>query len=139
MSETSPPADKNTLIRAFNTYFFDFINHIIFIFPDNQDIIISKKLFETVKRANPTAIIKIWYQRIYFPYSDVIDSGDIDFICEKKYEDDLVGIANSDEIIKFINHIRGPIKNMSDVNKGQSMTFLQNLSKLSVYYSNAVK
>jgi hypothetical protein len=139
MSETSPCPDKSTLIRAFNTYFFDFINHIIFIFPDNQDIIISKKMFETVKRANPTAIIKIWYQRIYFPYSDVIDSGNIDFICEKKYEDDLVGIANSNEIIKFINHIRDPIKNMSDVNKAQSMTFLQNLSKLSLYYANAVK
>jgi len=139
MSETAPHPDKNTLVRAFNAHFFDFINDIISVVEQNEEIIVSKKTFEMIKRANPTAIIKIWYQRIYAPYVEIIDRGDVKFICEKNYEEDLVGIPNANEIMSIINKIRAPIKNMSNVNKAHAIKFIQNLSKLSLHYANVTK
>jgi len=47
-------ADKSTLLRAFNTQFFDFLKDIMTIFPENQDIKLANTSFETNKKYNPT-------------------------------------------------------------------------------------
>ena len=60
-------ADKKTLSRTFNTHLFEFLDDIIRIFPDNLDIQTAKTSFQAIKQANPTIIIKTWYQHIYMP------------------------------------------------------------------------
>jgi hypothetical protein len=127
-------ADKSTILRAFNTHFFDFLNDIISIIPDNHDISVAKTSFETIKRANPTIILKVWYQFVYTPYKDVIDQGDISFFFEKDYGSDLANLNNAGEIMKTIDKIRQPIKNMSNENRAHSTKYIQNLSKLSMTY-----
>lgn len=127
--------DKTTLMRAFNKHFFDFLDDIITIFPDNSDISIAKTSFETVKKANPSAILKVWLQFVYSPYKDVIDSGNITFFFDKDYRSDLANLSNSNEIMKMIDKIREPIRSMSETNKEHSMKYIQNLSKLSLMYS----
>ena len=122
-------------MHAFNTNFFDFMNEISTIFPDNADIITAKKTFEMAKKANPTLIIKIWFSNIQQPYSDVIESGDISFFYDKNYEGDLGSLSNSREILKTIDTLREPIRIMSDTNKQHSMNYIQILSKLSLVYS----
>ena len=76
-------SDKSSIIRGFNVHFFDFLDDIANIIPDNEDILTSKDFFETVKSANPTIIIKCWYVYIYQPYKNVIKNGDIKFFLEK--------------------------------------------------------
>lgn len=127
--------DKTTLMRAFNKHFFDFLDDIITIFPENKDIVIAKTSFETIKKANPSAILKAWYQFVYNPYQEVIDSGNITFFFEKDYGSDLANLSNSNEIMKMIDKIRDPIRSMSDTNKEHSMKYIQNLSKLSMMYN----
>jgi len=127
-------ADRTTILRSFNTHFFDFLNDIILIVPDSTDLAVAKTSFDTIKRANPTAIIKAWNTYVYTPYADVIDSGNISFFFEKDYKSDLVNLANSNEIVKIIDKIREPIRNMSDVNQAHSQKYIQNLSKLSQLY-----
>jgi hypothetical protein len=126
-------ADKSTILRGFNTHFFDFLSDIISIIPNNHDILVAKTSFETIKRANPTIILKVWYQFVYTPYKGVIDQGNIDFFFEKDYGSDLATLNNADEIMKTIDKIRQPIKEMSDENKTK---YIQNLSKLSMTYMN---
>jgi len=97
---------------------------------------INRILYEkTFKRFNPTIIIKVWHSCVYLPYIDIINSGNITFFFEKNYNDDLQNLANSNEIIKVIDKIREPIKNMDEVNKQHSMQYIQKLSKLSASYN----
>ena len=123
--------DKSTILKTFNQTFFDFMNDVISIFPENTDIVAGKKFFEITKKANPTIIIKIWYTAIHEPYKDVIQAGDISFFFEKNYEEDLGDLENSNEVLKFIDSFREPIRMMSDANKAHSMQYIQILSRLS--------
>ena len=75
--------DKSTIMRAFNTHFMEFLEDVSSIYPENNDIHSAKNSFETIKRMNPTAIIKVWYTFVYSPYKDVIDAGDVSFFFKK--------------------------------------------------------
>ena len=127
-------SDKTTILRAFNTHFFEFVDDIILIFPENEDIISSKITFDLLKCANPTAIIKAWYKYIYSPYKEVIDEGDIRFFFNKDYKDDLSMLSNANKIMQIINVLREPIKTMGEQNQATSIQYIQNLSKLSLLY-----
>ena len=129
--------DKSTLLKTFNTQLFAFLDDVIAIFPENTDIAIARKSFETIKRANPTIIAKVWVSHIYSPYKEVIENGDIAFIYEKDYSTDLNSVANSGEVLRVIDTLRDPIRNMSDTNKGHTIKYIQLLSKLSFMYSQA--
>lgn len=126
--------DKSTILKTFNQTFFDFMNDVISIFPENTDIVTGKKFFEITKKANPTIIIKIWNSAIYTPYKDVINAGDITFFFEKNYEEDLGNLDNANDVLKFIDSFREPIRMMSDINKAHSMQYIQILSRLSEVY-----
>jgi hypothetical protein len=128
--------DKSSILRTFNSQFFDFIDDVLVVFPDNIEILTARKYFDTIKKANPTAILKSWNNFVYKPYMNVIDEGNISFFFEKDYESDLSIIANSGEIIKMIDKIRSPLKEMSDENKEHTAKYVQILSKLSTLYSS---
>jgi hypothetical protein len=74
--------------------------------PENKEIIYAKTSFETIKRFNPTVVIKTWYKHIFLPYKQVIDSGDLSFFINKDYSEDLSIVMNSTEIINMIDNIR---------------------------------
>ena len=128
-------ADKKTILRSFNAHLFEFLDDIIRIFPDNLDIQTAKTSFLAIKQANPTIIIKTWSQYIYIPYKETIDSGNIEFFFNKDYSEDLANVANSKEVLKIVDTLRGPVSNMTEQQKGFTMEYLQNLSKLSLLYS----
>lgn len=127
--------DKSSILRAFNTHLFDFMDDLISIFPENNDLVISKSSFDTIKRANPTAIIKSWVKFVYIPYKDVIDNNDISFFFEKDYSNDLSHLPNANKIMDIIDTFRKPVKEMTDNNKEHTMKYIQNLSKLSMLYN----
>lgn len=126
--------DKSVILRAFNTHFFEFLDDLISIFPENIEIQEAKTSFDLVKRANPTSIIKAWAHFVYTPYKNVIDEGDITFFFEKNYEDDLTTVSNAKEIMKIIDKIRAPISQMSETSKVCATKYIQNLSQLSIRY-----
>lgn len=76
-------SDKSTILRTFNKHFFEFIEDIVRIFPDNMDVKSAKSSFELIKMGNPTAIIKAWHIFVYMPYSSVIVQGDITFFSKR--------------------------------------------------------
>lgn len=128
--------DKGTVSKAFNKLFFDFLEDIKTIFPENNDITYAKNSFETIKKLNTTALIKAWYLHVYSQYSSKIDSGDIEFFINKDYSQDLAGVSTGGDIIKMIDKIRGPISQMETVNKEHCEKYIQNLSKLSHLYNS---
>jgi hypothetical protein len=127
-------SDKSTILRAFNKHFFEFLDDVSAVYPENMDIKYAKTSFETITKLNPTSIIKVWYYFIYSPYKDIIDAGNLDFFFNKDYSDDLSYLKNTDKIIAIINTLRDPMKSMSDENKAHCAEYLQNLNKLSMVY-----
>jgi hypothetical protein len=128
--------DKTTILRAFNTHLFEFLDDIISVFPDNVDIVASKTSLEFTKKANPTLIVKIWYSYIYLPYAEIIDAGNLDFFINKDYSGDLSGLSNSRDISAAVDALRDPIRSMSESNKAHSLNYIQNLCKLSKVYNS---
>lgn len=122
---------KTDINKAFNKLFFDFLDDIVSIYPDNKDISTSRTSFMSFKQMNPTIIIKSWYKFVYLPYTDVITAGDISFFFNKDYSADLQNTPGSKEIMRVIDEIRAPIQAMDDVNKKHSADYIFKLSKLS--------
>ena len=129
-------SDKTTVLRAFNTHLFEFLNDIISILPDNVGLVTTKNSFEMYKKANPTLLIKIWYSYVYLPYAKIIDEGNLDFFIEKDYTSELSGLANASNVSNAIDTLRGQIREMSDTNRTHSLEYIQNLCKLSNMYNS---
>lgn len=129
--------DKSTVLKTFNIQFFSFLDDIIKVFPDRDELKIGKKSFETIKRANPTIIIKIWFSHVYSVYRESINNGDVEYFIQKDYQEDLQSLANNGEVLKIINTLRQPISEMDEVNKQHTVKYLQVLSKLSELYNKA--
>jgi len=127
--------DKTGIMRGFNKHFFDFIDDIIVVFPDNVEISAARDSFETIRRANPTAIIKAWNKFVAQKYGDRLMSGDLEYFLEKDYSEDLSNLRNSNKVIQIIDTLREPLKHMGDANRAMSLKYLVNLCKLSVLYN----
>lgn len=128
--------DKSVVLKSFNNLFFSFLDDIITIFPENDELNIARTSFETIKKFNVTAILKAWHYFVYTPYKDEILNSDISFFINKNYNNDLTYLSNSDEIIRIIDKFREPIRKMSNENKDHSMNYIQKLSQLSDIYMN---
>lgn len=133
--ENTEDVNKSTILKAFNTHFFEFIDDIIQLLPENGDIVSAKLSAIMIKKVNPTIIIKTWYKYIYKPYFNEINNGDLNYFFEKDYNLDLQHLSNSSEIIQIINNIRSPIRDMNNTNKEHTKKYIQNLTKLSILYN----
>ena len=84
---------------------------ILFVYiPETKIYQRRKTSFETIKKANPSLIVKAWYQKVYTPYQQIIDAGDIAFFFDKDYSQDLQSVSNAGEIMKMIDKIREPVR-----------------------------
>jgi hypothetical protein len=130
--------DKSFILRSFNKQIFDFledVNNMI----NNPDIETSRIYFNGLKRANPSLLLKIWYNYICIPYKEQINEGDLSFFLEKDYSQDLSLLPNKKELLNIIDtSLRNPIRGMTAINKTHCMKYLQILCKLSEAYHNLI-
>jgi hypothetical protein len=112
--------NENSIIyqRAFNKHFFEFLDEIILIFPENKDIIAAKVYFENFKKMNPSIIIKSWVKFIYLPYSDIINNDNIMYFFFKEYEEEFGDI----NFIEFK-------KRVLEIEKNKVLYFMMSYSK----------
>jgi hypothetical protein len=128
-------SDKTTLMRAFNNHLFELLDDILSIYPDDANISAAKKSIEQLKSVNPSIVIKAWYNYVYLRYKEQIDAGDLAFFFEKDYREDLTYVGNTDEVLKIIEKVRKPLREMSVENQNHTVSYLRNLNKLSMMYS----
>ena len=127
---------KQEYLKAFNNQLTELLEEILKIFPGHVDIISLKNTMYTVRRANPSILIKAWHEYIFTPYADKIYSGDLDYFLNKDYTNDTRDLTSSKKTraIESINMIKEPIKNMDNENKIISMQYISNITKLSDLY-----
>jgi hypothetical protein len=111
----------------FNNHFFEFVEDIENVFPQNSDILVTKNTLMTIKKSNPKLLVKIWDKFVVEKYENEINAGDISFFINKDYSSDLSQVSHSDKIIESIDKLRGSIRAMSEENQQKSMQYIQNL------------
>ena len=121
---------SNNILTAFNDHFFEFLNDVQNVFPEDADILTARNALSTVRKANPKMIVKIWNAFIVGKYKGEIEAGNIEFFINKDYSSDVSSASNSDKIMESINRLREPIKNMRPDNQSKVMKYIQNLTKL---------
>jgi hypothetical protein len=121
---------SNNILTAFNDHFFEFLNDVQNVFPEDADILTARNALSTVRKANPKMIVKIWNSFIVGKYKGEIEAGNLDFFINKDYSNDIASASNSDKIMESINRLREPIKNMTPDNQAKVMKYIQNLTKL---------
>jgi hypothetical protein len=132
---TDEKNDKSILLTAFNTQFYDFLDDIESVFMNDNGIKRAKNALVLIKKVNPSLVIKLWYKYIVVNYESEIDSNNINFFIEKDYKNDLRYLNSSDDIMKHIDSLREPVRNMGESNQQKSFMYIKNLCILSRLYS----
>jgi hypothetical protein len=129
--------DKSNILQAFNTHFFEFVDDVQNVFPNDPDITLTKTALSAIRKINPRLIIKMWYECIVLKYNTEIEKEDISFFINKDYSSDLSVMEGdmSKSIASKIDVLREPIRNMGKENQEKSMKYIVNLSKLSKLYN----
>ena len=129
--------NRSSILKGFNNHLMEFIDDIIFIFPQQKNLKITKMALETWKKMNPKSLILTWKVCIYEKYNDKIKEGNIDFFIDKNYIEDISGCESDTYILKAIEKLREPIRLMGGKNKNKTLKYIQNLTKLcELYYSS---
>ena len=120
----------SNILTAFNDHFIEFVADVQNVFPEDPDILATKNMLITIRKANPKMIVKIWSTFIVSKYKSEIESGNLEFFINKDYSQDVSSASNSDKIMDAIDRLREPIKKMSPENQAKTMKYIQNLTKL---------
>lgn len=128
---------KQTLQKAFNDHFAEFMQDIVNVFPDNVDVATASNSLSMLRKANPRLVIGIWNKYVSSKYANEIEGGEIGFFTEKDYNDDITNMDNSTQVINAINRIRDPVRQMSPENQQKTMKYIQNLKKICDMYFTA--
>ena len=125
--------NKSIIVKGFNKHFEEFVEDVQSIFPEDDEVVTMKNLMFLLKKTNPRLIMESWNMYISTPYKEPIENCDISFFINKDYSAD---VTMTDSISKFIERLRGYVRNMTEENQQKSMKYIQNLSNLSkLYYS----
>jgi hypothetical protein len=130
---SSVQIDRPTIIRSFNDYFFEFLDDMLKVLPNNKSVLTAIRSFRMLTDVNKGILIKSWYKFVYIKYKDVIDEGNVEFFFEKDYSEDLTKLSNASTIMDIIDSVRKPAKEICDnpKNREHITTYIQTLCKLS--------
>lgn len=127
------------MVDAFNKHFIEFIIDIERVFPDDPDIMSTRKTISKSLMLIPRALIKMFNEHFVKLYSTQIENGDISFFIENDYRKQH-GYKENDQVwaLDKIESLRQPVKNMSEEDKLKVVKYLQNLKKMTELY-NTIK
>ena len=89
-----------------------------------------------LRKMNPRLIMPIWKENVLDKYEKQINDGDINYFLEKDYNEDVKNEGNSTEILEKIKIVKNNIKNLDESNRGKTVLYIQNLTKLCKLYYN---
>ena len=126
--------DKTQILKAFNDHFMEFVDDVISVFPDNDDIRTVKTSLVTIRKSNPRLILTAFKGSVIDKYRNEIDNGDINFFVDKDYKQDVHGVGSSQMILEKIDCLRKPVREMSKTDQDKVISYIQNLAKLCDMY-----
>ncbi len=128
------------ILEAFNNTFKEFLKELCAVLPENENIKKYKNGFNLLTTMTPKLTIQSWQPYVNDKYYDeIITMKNINTFIDKDYSSDIsnLGSGKKSEAIEFIDNIREPLRDLEDSNKETSLTYIQNLCKLSAAYHNS--
>ena len=126
---------NSVVSKAFNKHLFEFIDQVITVFPEKQEIVKSRDYLDTLRKSNPTIIIKVWKTSINDPYKKYIDEENVEFFLNKDYSDDFDKLPMGKDIAKVIDtSLREPLRQLDEANKKTFFQYFQLLAGLCEKY-----
>ena len=127
--------NKSQVVDAFNKHFIEFIIDIERVFPNDTDIMSTRKTINKALTLMPKALIKMFNDNIVKLYSKQIDEGDISFFIDNDYRK-THGYKEHEQVwaLDKIESLRQPVKNMNVEEQQKVLKYLQNLKKLTELY-----
>ena len=127
--------ENRQVIKAFNDHFVEFLEDIQRVFPDDPDIATLKNSLIAMRKANPKLIILTFKECVSGVYHKEIDRGDLEFFINKDYGKDMGEGSISNAVLKKIDCLREPVKQMNDDDQKKAIKYIQNLTKLCDLYT----
>ena len=129
--------DKSKLLIAFNNHFFEFIDDILRVFPNDYELKTAKSILLKLRKSNPKLILNIFIEYVLDNFKEEIMNGNIDYFIDKNYKEEFEYIDNV--VIEKFNTLKEPIRKMNNEDKNKVIKYIQNLIKLSeIYKINSV-
>tara|TARA_Y100001980_G_C14517478_1_gene292793 strand:+ start:710 stop:1102 length:393 start_codon:yes stop_codon:yes gene_type:complete len=126
--------DKSTLLKGFNNQLEEFLNDLVLIFPEDNELKTLKISLLGFRKVNPKLIIEGWKCYINDLYYEEIKLGNLQFFINKDYKKD-VGDANyKNQILKKIEELKNVINLITDENRSKTIKYVQNLSDICKLY-----
>ena len=124
--------DKNNIISVFNTQISSFINDLILVYPNDNDLYTFKTSMKMLLLVDEKKVISMFKEFVYSKYKVQIEKRDSDFFLQNNY-DDIVAQTKTDtpEITaQLINKIKSYWISMSNENKEVVWKYFTVLIKL---------
>ena len=126
--------NKSHILKTFNNHFEEFMQDILRVFPNDNDLIACKEALLTLRKNNPKLIINVFKTNVIGPYRNEIKSNNIEFFINKNYNGELED-KHSSQILSKIDLLREPVRNMGEEDKQNVVKYLNNLLKLCDLYN----
>ena len=131
---------KNQIIETFNKHIMEFIMDVERVFPQDTDITALRKSLSRTILMMPKSVIRAFNEHFCIVYGNEIDEGNLDFFIDNDYNAKHGNIINNNSmIIKKINELRRPVRNMAENDKAKVIQYLKNLKKLTEFYNSLRK
>ena len=131
--------DNKKILTAFNNHFFEFVDDIINVFKNDNELLTARSMLLKLRKSNPKIIMKIYIQYVLDKYKNEIMNGDIDYFLNKDYTEDLnnhLDAGAMNKALQAIDNLRTPMRDTTDENKSKCLQYLKNLNKLTQIYSS---
>jgi hypothetical protein len=109
----------------------NFIDDVLTLFPNNQDLLASKTQIKLLRTMNPKLMLTLWKEHVNSRYQKQIDCGNLDYFLDPQFDDTLSDLPDAVSVIEVVNRFKVLIRQMTDDNKQVALKYIRNLSKLS--------
>ena len=111
--------DKKSILRAFNEHFTEFMQDIIRVFPDDNNLHACSIAINNMRKANPKLLLTTFSNEFSNKYREQINNNNIDFFINNDYSDSVKNAASGTLILEKINLLREPVRNMNEPDKNK--------------------
>lgn len=127
--------NQSVVLNAFNELNINLVDYSITLMPDNVELATMKHALTGLILATPEVNIITFKECTVKKYRKFIESRDISFFIERKYDDKIKDIGISKFIVEKMDCLRVPVSKMSKSNQDKIFDFLNKMIKLSDMYN----